>query len=94
MYINDDLTEFRQKLLYDARMLVKRKKLKGAWSQHGNVMVLTDMGKPSAIFNYSDLRVRSGTDPLRDVSSDELDETQDSDLDLYSDMSRSTLSGL
>ncbi len=91
VYVNDDLTEFRQKLLYDARMLVKRKKLKGAWSQHGNIMVLTDTGKPSAIFNYRDLRIKSGTDFYEDATSDQMDLDE---LDLCSDNSLSTLAGL
>ena len=70
VYINDDLTEFRQKLLYDARLLVKKKKLRGAWSQHGNIMVLPENTKPSAIYNYRDLRIKSGLDNFGDNTSD------------------------
>ncbi len=62
IYINEDLTEFRQKLLYDARQKVKCGKLKGAWCQHGNIMVLKSEGKPCAVKDYNDLRAltRSG----------------------------------
>ena len=61
IYINDDLTEFRMKLLYDARTLVKKKKRKGSWSQHGNVMVLKDNGRPKPVYNYNELQAASGT---------------------------------
>ncbi len=44
MYINEDLTEYRQKLLFDARKMVKCGKIKGAWSQHGNIMILRNEG--------------------------------------------------
>ncbi len=32
IYLNDDLTDFRKKLLYDARQLAKREKIKAAWA--------------------------------------------------------------
>ncbi len=60
IYINDDLTEYRLKLLYDARQLVKRRKLKAAWSQYGNIMVLKTDNTLKAVFNYEDLRRASG----------------------------------
>ncbi len=57
VYLNDDLTEFRQKLLYDARQLAKREKLKAAWSQEGNIIVLKDTNtRPVAITTHEDLR--------------------------------------
>ncbi len=82
VYINDDLTEFRQKLLYDARMLVKKRKLKGAWAQHGNVMVLPENSKPSAVYNYHDLRMKSGPHNLGEDRSDLMDQD---DMDSISD---------
>ncbi len=62
LYINEDLTEFRQKLLFDARQKVKCGKSKGAWCQHGNIMVLKSEGRPTAIKDHNDLRAltRSG----------------------------------
>ena len=60
MYVNEDLTEFRQKLLFDARQVTKSGKIKGAWSQHGNVMILKKEGGPIAINNYEELRAASG----------------------------------
>ena len=61
-YVNEDLTEFRLKLLFDTRTFVKKNKLKGAWTQNGNVMVLTDHGGPRPIYNNRDLRTASGID--------------------------------
>ncbi len=82
VYLNDDLTEFRQKLLYDARQLAKREKLKAAWSQEGNIMVLKDTNtRPVAITTHDDLRRL--VDPQLWQDDDE-----SSDLySIYSDMS-------
>ena len=68
-----------------ARMLVKRNKLKGAWSQYGNVMVLPTEGGPKAVYNYKDLRLISGPDYYGD--SDSYDIEQDDQLDILSDSS-------
>ncbi len=80
IYLNDDLTEFRKKLLYDARQLAKREKLKAAWSQEGNIMVLKNtQEKPLAISTHEDLR--KIVDPLEHVwQSDD----EDSSLSLSS----------
>ncbi len=69
IFINDDLTEFRLKLFHDARILVKKKKLRAAWSQHGNVMVLQENGGPKAVYNHSDLRAKAGLDYFGDSDS-------------------------
>ena len=58
MYINEDLTEYRQKLLFDARKMVKSGKIKGAWSQHGNVMKLRKDDGPIAVKDYKELRTQ------------------------------------
>ena len=81
--MNDDLTEFRSKLLYDARMLVRKRKLKGAWSQSGNIMVLPENEKPCAIYSYRDLRTASGMDFYEDtdINSEHL---EDEELDSVS----------
>ncbi len=83
IYVNDDLTDYRQKLLFDTRRLVKKKKMKAAWSQHGNVMILPEHGGPKCIHNYIDLRNISGTDIYGDsysvhVEEDELETCSDS----------------
>ncbi len=56
VFINEDLTEARAKLFYDARQLIKRNKLFGAWSQNGNIMVkVMEHDNPLAIRNHQDL---------------------------------------
>ncbi len=41
VFVNEDLTQFRSELLYEARQLVKAKKIAGAWSSDGTVLVKT-----------------------------------------------------
>ncbi len=56
-YINEDLTPFRSKLFYDARCLVRRKRLHSAWSQGGSIMVKgKDYDTPASISSYQELR--------------------------------------
>ncbi len=77
IYLNYDLTEFRKKLLYDARQLAKREKLKAAWSQEGTIMVLKNtQERPLAISTHEDLR--KIVDPLELWQSD----AEDSSLSL------------
>ena len=71
-YINEDLTEFRLKLLFDARTFVKKKRLRGAWTQNGNVMVLTDHGGPRPVYTHRDLRTTCGVDIYDEGSTDNL----------------------
>ena len=54
VYINEDLTKFRNELLYQARKLVKAKCLLGAWSADGNILVRDD-NKVHRITSESDL---------------------------------------
>ena len=57
IYINEDLTLYRSKLFYDARKLVKRKRLHSAWTQRGNIMVRqNEQDKPVAVYNHEQLR--------------------------------------
>ncbi len=56
VYINEDLTESRAKLFYDARQMVKRNKLYGTWSQNGNIMVkVKENDNPCVIQNHQEL---------------------------------------
>ncbi len=90
MYINEDLTEFRQKLLFDARQKVKCGKIKDAWCQHGNIMVLKLEGGPTCIKDYNDLRAltRSGVQIQSAGGHDDNDEgTSGTTSDIISDFS-------
>ncbi len=83
IYLNDDLTDFRKKLLYDARQLAKREKLKAAWSQEGNIMILKNANqKPVAIFSHEDLRKL--VDPYEQQQDDDVSMDFSS---IYSDLS-------
>ena len=71
IYINEDLTEYRQKLLFDARQVAKHNRIKGAWSQHGNIMILRNEGKPVAIKDYKELRAATGKEDYGAASTDD-----------------------
>lgn len=54
VYINEDLTKYRNDLLYQARKLVKSKCLLGAWSADGTILVRDDK-KVHRVTSVSDL---------------------------------------
>ena len=56
IYIKEDLTLFRRKLLYEAREQAKAKKIHAAWSQNGTVFVKrTEDDLPTAVYNHKQL---------------------------------------
>lgn len=55
VYINEDLTMARSKLLYDARRLVKAKLLKSAYSSDGRIFVKDNTDKRYLIQSDSDI---------------------------------------
>ena len=73
VFINEDLTEPRAKLFYDARRMVKRSKLFGTWSQNGNIMVkVTENDSPLVIYNHQDLASLTRYVPELETFEDEL----------------------
>ncbi len=57
VFINEDLTQLRSKLFYDARRLVKTKKVHSTWTQEGNVIIkLNEEDAPMAISTHQELR--------------------------------------
>ncbi len=57
IFINEDLTIQRSKLFYQARMLRKRSKLFGVWTQNGNIMVkLEESSHPKSVKDYKTLK--------------------------------------
>ncbi len=57
IYINDQLTELRKGLFYQARKSLKAHKLHAAWTQNGNVLVRkSEGGSVIQILTYEDLR--------------------------------------
>ncbi len=57
IYINEDLTQPRNKLFYDARCLRRTEKIHATWTQEGNVIVkVTDTSKPVPVRTHRELR--------------------------------------
>ena len=55
-FINDDLTKYRAKLLYNTRRLVKEQRLNATWSHCGNIMIkLSIKDKPIAVYTDQDV---------------------------------------
>ena len=59
VFLNEDLTKLRSKLLYDARMLVKSQPpcLQGAWSTDGRILVKDLRGKVHRVSSHDELDV-------------------------------------
>ena len=61
VFINEDLTKARSKLLYEARRRVKSDQLKSAWSADGTILIRTSeregRDRISRITSESDLPV-------------------------------------
>ena len=59
IFINEDLTKLRSKLLYDARTLVKSQPpcLQGAWSTDGRILVKDLRGKVHRVSSHDELDV-------------------------------------
>ncbi len=88
VYINEDLTECRAKLFYDARQLVKRGKLFGTWTQSGNILVkVTENSSPCAVASHRELRSKVTGIPLETEIWDYDRTSDDVSLDFPSEMS-------
>ena len=73
VFVNEDLTETRAKLFYDARRMVKRSKLFGTWTQNGNIMVkVTENDIPLAIHSHQELASVTRYVPDTETFEDEL----------------------
>ncbi len=57
IYINDQLTNYRKGLFYQARRLLRGHKVYAAWTQNGNVLIRKSEGDTvKQVCNYDDLR--------------------------------------
>ncbi len=57
IYINEDLTQPRNKLFYDARCLRKTKKIHATWTQEGNIIIkVTVTSDPVPVRTHRELR--------------------------------------
>ena len=53
VFVNEDLTQRRSQLFYEARRLKKQGRLFGAWSQQGNILVkVKEQSQPKAVAVY------------------------------------------
>ena len=64
VYVNEDLTKFRNDLLYQARKLVKSKCLLGAWSADGTILIRDENKTVHRVMSESDLLPFQTTVPL------------------------------
>ena len=72
LYINEDLTQYRSQLFYEARKIRKKGQIFGAWTQHGNVMVkLKQDDSPSVVSNHNHLKTMIQTYANIEVDSDD-----------------------
>ncbi len=63
IYVNDQLTNLRKGLFYQARKLLKSHKIHAAWTQNGNVLVRKLEGDPVIqILKYEDFRALQDKD--------------------------------
>ena len=57
LYINEDLTQYRSQLFYEARKIRKKGHLFGAWTQQGSIMVkVKSDDSPRVVSNHNDLK--------------------------------------
>ena len=57
IFINEDLTTFRNKLFYDARCKKKSNKIHSVWTQDGSIVIkVTETSEPVVIRYHADLR--------------------------------------
>lgn len=55
IFVNEDLTKLRGKLLYQARVMKRNKSIKDCWSYDGNVVIKTNANRIVPIAKLSDL---------------------------------------
>ncbi len=57
IFINEDLTQYRSQIFYEARKIRKRGGLFGAWTQGGNIMIkVNENDIPQAVSTYNKLK--------------------------------------
>ena len=67
--MNEDLTKRRSSYLYQARLMVKSDRLKGAWSTDGTILIKDNTGNVHRINSLNDL-VPYGYQPLASAGID------------------------
>lgn len=65
VFLNEDLTQSRSKLLYEARVKVKGSYLKGAWSTDGRLFIKDFNDKVHRLKNVQDISEHSSATPVK-----------------------------
>ena len=55
VYVNEDLTKFRSGILFDARKLTKERRIYGAWSSNGTILLKDNFENVHKIVKDADL---------------------------------------
>ncbi len=89
VFINEDLTQRRSQLFYEARRLKKQGKIFGVWSQHGNILIkVKERSQPKAVVDYKYIMtlINDGTSmPLTNMETDDEAESSGPDTAIDSD---------
>ena len=64
VFLNEDLTQRRSKLLYEARLKVKENYLQGAWSMDGRLFIKDHKDKVFRLNNESDISAHVSKNPI------------------------------
>ncbi len=58
VFVNEDLTQRRSHLFYEARRLKKQGRIFGAWSQEGNILIkVKERSQPKPVADYNDITI-------------------------------------
>ncbi len=81
VYLNEDLTQHRSQLFYEARKLRKQGRIFGTWSQQGNILVkVNEHSQPQAVSNRSEIMTLIGNLPNPNLTRDRTNSLSDSDI--------------
>ncbi len=86
VFVNEDLTQRRSQLFYEARRLKKQGRVFGAWSQHGNILIkVKEQSQPKAVADYKDIMIlindETNLPPQNIETDDEADSTRDTSIE-------------
>ena len=68
VYINEELTPYRQELSYLARQYARAKLIKSAFTEDGNVFVIDNFGRKHRVVTKEDLTVFGVLEPSKPVT--------------------------
>ena len=79
VFVNEDLTQRRSQLFYEARILKKQGRVFGAWSQQGNIVIkVKKQSQPKAVADYNDILILINDSTNMSLTNMETDDEADS----------------